>query len=101
MYVISSSRNQRPPNDTTQPTFQRRSLFGLFVRRCYLSYMKLSVMGAEILVNEYVSWRNGVTSAYEVYRGENVEAGIESTHLPSHLARLFSLGCSECTVQDG
>jgi hypothetical protein len=40
--------------------------------------MKLSVRGVEILVNEYVSWRNGTSSAYEVHRGDNIEAGIES-----------------------
>jgi hypothetical protein len=87
-----------------QPTFQRRSLFGLFVRRCYLSYNKLSAAGTTILVNEYVSWQHGASGSYQAYEGQNIEATVDGECVPlyeEHVCADVAAGGSGRHVQIG
>ncbi|KAG8966350.1 hypothetical protein FRC03_012147 [Tulasnella sp. 419] len=45
---------------------ERRSYFGLFIRRCYLSYFKLSWRGAIKLVKDYKAWVAGKDAGYDL-----------------------------------
>ncbi|KAF7363413.1 ANAPC5 domain-containing protein [Mycena sanguinolenta] len=42
------------------PTLMRRSLFGYFCRRCFVSFLKLSFYGVGRLQKEYDAWCRGV-----------------------------------------
>ena len=46
--------------------FERRSYFGLFIRRCYLSFFKLSWRGAVKLLADYKDWIDGKDAGYNL-----------------------------------
>jgi hypothetical protein len=53
-------------------------LFGLFIRRSYLSFVKLSIPGVNTLIDEYAAWLGGASTsqaAYEDCKVENMIAG--------------------------
>ncbi|KAG6890725.1 hypothetical protein C0995_005098 [Termitomyces sp. Mi166 len=45
------------------PVLMRRSIFGYFSRRCFVSFIKLSFFGVVKLQKDYQSWCRGDTSA--------------------------------------
>ncbi|KAJ7774662.1 hypothetical protein DFH07DRAFT_800430 [Mycena maculata] len=46
--------------EDAQPTLLRRSVFGYFCRRCFVSFLKLSFYGVGKLQKEYDAWCRGV-----------------------------------------
>ncbi|EJD06020.1 uncharacterized protein FOMMEDRAFT_166316 [Fomitiporia mediterranea MF3/22] len=44
------------------PPIEKRSLFGLFLRRAYLAFRKLSFLGLSSFVDEFQAWASGNTS---------------------------------------
>ncbi|KZT11383.1 uncharacterized protein LAESUDRAFT_755040 [Laetiporus sulphureus 93-53] len=44
--------------------FNRRSLFGFFCRRCYVSFRKLSFIGVSSLLRDYKAWVAGSINEY-------------------------------------
>ena len=51
----------------------RRSLFGYFCRRCFVSFIKLSFSGVVKLQRDYQSWRSDNTDAgYEPVRKDQL-----------------------------
>ncbi|KAF8741003.1 hypothetical protein AX14_006207 [Amanita brunnescens Koide BX004] len=50
-------------NEDEAPLLMRRSLFGYFCRRCFLSFIKLSFSGVVELQRDYHSWRFGESEA--------------------------------------
>ncbi|KAL5529052.1 hypothetical protein ACEPAG_5026 [Sanghuangporus baumii] len=54
-----------PEDDETsdqEPPFEKRSLFGLFARRAYLSFRKMSFLGLSNFVEDFQAWIAGETS---------------------------------------
>lgn len=45
---------------------ERRSYFGLFIRRCYLSFFKLSWRGSIKLLADYKNWVEGKDAGYNL-----------------------------------
>ncbi|KAF8350736.1 hypothetical protein F5887DRAFT_940689 [Amanita rubescens] len=50
-------------NDDEAPLLMRRSLFGYFCRRCFVSFIKLSFSGVVDLQRNYHLWRSGESEA--------------------------------------
>jgi hypothetical protein len=66
-----------------QPTFRRRSLFGLFARRCFLTFVKLSAPGLDLVAAEYAAWRAGAPAGpHAAFAGANAEATLERACAP-------------------
>ncbi|KAG9001556.1 hypothetical protein FRB90_011589 [Tulasnella sp. 427] len=54
---------------------ERRSYFGLFIRRCYLSFFKLSWRGSIKLLADYKNWVEGTDAGYNL-RPTDREGGL-------------------------
>ena len=67
-----------PVTKQTQNTSQtRRSIFGFFVRRCYVSFGKLSYTGVIKLQEDFQAWVAGDYSAgYERVRKDRIRNGV-------------------------
>ncbi|KAG8872855.1 hypothetical protein FRB97_007290 [Tulasnella sp. 331] len=51
------------PSPSSTHSVERRSFFGLFIRRCYLSFFKLSWRGTMRLIQDYKDWTDGKDTA--------------------------------------
>ncbi|KAG9025744.1 hypothetical protein FRB95_009811 [Tulasnella sp. JGI-2019a] len=51
------------PSPSSAHSVERRSFFGLFIRRCYLSFFKLSWRGTMRLIQDYKDWTDGKEGA--------------------------------------
>ena len=57
------------------PCKTRRSIFGYFSRRCYVSFLKLSFAGLVRLCQDYQAWCTGDSSAgYAVFRKDQLNS---------------------------
>lgn len=62
---------EKPSDDN--PIFMRRSLFGYFCRRCFVSFIKLSFSGVVKLQKDYQTWIGGdLTAGYDVINKEQL-----------------------------
>lgn len=60
-------------NPEENPRLLRRSIFGYFCRRCYVSFVKLSFPALGKLCNDYKSWCAGNLSAgYEIFQKDEL-----------------------------
>ncbi|KAF8333978.1 uncharacterized protein EI90DRAFT_3153365 [Cantharellus anzutake] len=48
-----------PEENTSSCAFERRSFFGMFIRRSFLSFRKLSFAGQLRLCNDFIAWCDG------------------------------------------
>ncbi|KAJ2921903.1 hypothetical protein H1R20_g15188, partial [Candolleomyces eurysporus] len=55
-----------------KPRLMRRSIFGYFCRRCFVSYVKLSFGGLNKLRDDYVAWCNNKEVIYEPISKDNL-----------------------------
>ncbi|KZT26232.1 hypothetical protein NEOLEDRAFT_1132257 [Neolentinus lepideus HHB14362 ss-1] len=55
--MLFSERDDEPA------VFTRRSPFGFFCRRCYITFLKLSIVGVVRLQRDYQAWRHGDSKA--------------------------------------
>lgn len=57
---------------------ERRSLFGLFCRRCCVSYNKLSFAGVDRLQHDFVKWAHGVDqlAGYDIQETKRIDNGM-------------------------
>lgn len=65
----------RTPDEN--PRFTRRSIFGYFSRRCYVSFLKLSFAGLVRLCQDYQAWCAGDNSAgYAVFQKDQLNSDL-------------------------
>jgi len=63
----------------------RRSIFGFFCRRCFVTYIKLSFIGSLKLQQDYQAWCNGNTRAgYEPIVKDQWNNGLHPLHSVYH-----------------
>ncbi|EKM82711.1 hypothetical protein AGABI1DRAFT_118153 [Agaricus bisporus var. burnettii JB137-S8] len=60
-------------NPDENPIFMRRSIFGYFCRRCFVSFVKLSFSGVIKLQRDFQAWIDGdLTAGYQVVNKEQL-----------------------------
>ncbi|KAG8893475.1 hypothetical protein FRB99_001919 [Tulasnella sp. 403] len=64
-----------PATSSPNHCVERRSYFGLFIRRCYLSFFKLSWRGTVKLLQDYRKWVGGNDAGYNL-RTTDREGGL-------------------------
>ncbi|KAJ7709939.1 armadillo-type protein [Mycena rosella] len=59
---VEKTEGEEDATTTLPPTLLRRSVFGYFCRRCFVSFLKLSFYGVGKLQKEYEAWCGGVVA---------------------------------------
>jgi hypothetical protein len=74
--IVPFKEDEAEPDYNARP--RPRLCFGLFARRCFLSFVKLSAPGLDLVAAEYAAWRAGAPRGpHAVFAGANAEAALE------------------------